>query len=326
MKNTFKQSVAVVGAGMAGLASADALQQMGYNVTVFEARDRLGGRVHTHHGLAPYPIELGAEFIHGHKAGTWSYLQRFKMKATDSLFAQDECFGVFKDGEMLRYPQTETLAGWEVIERLEKRWFLPKQDESLVTWLNMPIDSWVNHMITPDYGTDMKDLGIRGFKEASYRGQREGDFHLKEGYSRLAEHLSSTLDVKLSNVVQEINVTPVGVNLCFTSGVCHLFDAVVVTLPLAVLKAEDVIFNPPLPSKHLKAIESIGSASVNKVILAFQEACWSHDLEAFVTERDSQLWWRPGFLRQSETPIWTALIGGEQGKKLSSMTEKEVVD
>lgn len=37
--------VAIIGAGFSGLSCADVLMQNGANVTIFEARDRLGGRV-----------------------------------------------------------------------------------------------------------------------------------------------------------------------------------------------------------------------------------------------------------------------------------------
>ena len=58
--------VAVVGAGVAGLAAAGELRRDGLRVAVFEARDRIGGRVFTHRDeRVPVPIELGAEFIHG---------------------------------------------------------------------------------------------------------------------------------------------------------------------------------------------------------------------------------------------------------------------
>ena len=54
-----RERVIIVGAGAAGLAAAAALS--GYaDVTVLEARDRLGGRVHTNHTLGA-PIELGGE-------------------------------------------------------------------------------------------------------------------------------------------------------------------------------------------------------------------------------------------------------------------------
>ena len=58
--------VLVLGAGVAGLAAAERLAAAGRRVLLLEARDRVGGRIHT---LAdpetPHPIELGPEFVHG---------------------------------------------------------------------------------------------------------------------------------------------------------------------------------------------------------------------------------------------------------------------
>lgn len=55
--------VAVVGAGFAGLASAEALAGRGVEVTVFEARGRVGGRVHSRRLDGGAVVELGAEFV-----------------------------------------------------------------------------------------------------------------------------------------------------------------------------------------------------------------------------------------------------------------------
>jgi len=58
--------VLVLGAGVAGLAAAQELSQVGLRVIVLEARDRVGGRIFTQQVAGyPLPIELGAEFIHG---------------------------------------------------------------------------------------------------------------------------------------------------------------------------------------------------------------------------------------------------------------------
>src|SRR6187455_1862076 len=55
--------VAVVGAGLAGLSAADALQRAGCEVTVLEARDRVGGRVWSQQLPGGAVVEMGAEFI-----------------------------------------------------------------------------------------------------------------------------------------------------------------------------------------------------------------------------------------------------------------------
>src|SRR5688572_18411777 len=58
--------VIVLGAGVAGLIAARDIVAAGRSVTLIEARDRIGGRVHTlHDDQSPVPIERGAEFVHG---------------------------------------------------------------------------------------------------------------------------------------------------------------------------------------------------------------------------------------------------------------------
>ena len=49
----------VVGAGVAGLGAATKLRDQGAEVTILEARDRVGGRIHTNLSWGT-PIELGA--------------------------------------------------------------------------------------------------------------------------------------------------------------------------------------------------------------------------------------------------------------------------
>src|SRR6185369_5497955 len=58
------RSVIVIGAGAAGLAAAGALRARGVEVTVIEARDRIGGRVWTHRGLG-VPVDLGGSCLNG---------------------------------------------------------------------------------------------------------------------------------------------------------------------------------------------------------------------------------------------------------------------
>ena len=66
LRQTGSVRVIVIGAGFAGLACADRLVTLGHDVTVLEARDRVGGRVWSQELIAGHPetvVERGAEFV-----------------------------------------------------------------------------------------------------------------------------------------------------------------------------------------------------------------------------------------------------------------------
>lgn len=66
--------VAIVGGGFAGLAAAWYLQECGARTTVFEAAERIGGRVQTNRSFVPgKTVEVGAELI-GENHGMWGIL------------------------------------------------------------------------------------------------------------------------------------------------------------------------------------------------------------------------------------------------------------
>src|SRR6187549_3290503 len=74
------QTIFIIGAGAAGLAAGYHLSEKGYRVILFEARNRVGGRINTirEPGFSSH-IEAGAEFIHGKLATTLELLKKFNI-------------------------------------------------------------------------------------------------------------------------------------------------------------------------------------------------------------------------------------------------------
>jgi len=68
--------IIIVGAGASGLIAARELLRHGKKVIVLEARDRIGGRIHTVHENSYY-VEAGAEFIHGELPLTIGLLREY---------------------------------------------------------------------------------------------------------------------------------------------------------------------------------------------------------------------------------------------------------
>src|SRR5689334_12943747 len=79
-----ERTVVVIGAGLAGLCAAYELQGLKYHVHVYEARNRVGGRVESLKTFAAgKTAEAGGELI-GSNHPLWnSYRRHFNLKFTD---------------------------------------------------------------------------------------------------------------------------------------------------------------------------------------------------------------------------------------------------
>eukprot|EP00927_Polykrikos_kofoidii_P047627 TRINITY_DN41891_c0_g1_i1.p1 TRINITY_DN41891_c0_g1~~TRINITY_DN41891_c0_g1_i1.p1 ORF type:complete len:585 (-),score=80.10 TRINITY_DN41891_c0_g1_i1:176-1834(-) len=99
----------------------------------------------------------------------------------------------------------------------------------------------------------------------------------------LEEVRSGSLDLRLNEAVTRVKWTADAgvthaevVRLTTTAGCTYVAQRVVVALPLGVLKANEVVFVPPLPTTKLGAIERLGCASMTKVFLRYPRRFW-HD-------------------------------------------------
>ena len=107
--------VIVIGAGFSGLACGFELRQAGYDVTILEARPRLGGRVLSFSDLVPGKfVEGGGELI-GSNHGHWgAYAERFKLPFFDVTLDEDVEFPILLDGTRLSRIESDQL--WEDLE------------------------------------------------------------------------------------------------------------------------------------------------------------------------------------------------------------------
>src|SRR5690606_29782261 len=115
-----KADVIVLGAGMAGLSAAHALVDTDLDVLVLEARDRLGGRAHTDRHFAGFPVEFGAEFVHGARVKTWEWIERLGLRTMHWQKAEDSWVRL-ADGQRLTMTEARRLSrafdltrGWDL--------------------------------------------------------------------------------------------------------------------------------------------------------------------------------------------------------------------
>ncbi len=96
------------------------------------------------------------------------------------------------------------------------------------------------------------------------------------GYRSLVENVAAGLDIRLNSAVDRVAHDAHGVTLHTPAGAIS-GDAVVVTVPLSLLKSGRMLFDPPLGAAKQAAIARIGyggDAVLNKVFLRFPERFW----------------------------------------------------
>ncbi|NER78576.1 MAG: FAD-dependent oxidoreductase [Leptolyngbya sp. SIO1D8] len=324
----------VIGAGAAGLAAARTLQDANHAVLLLEARDRLGGRVHTNYDFATHPIECGAEYLHGENIVTWNWVRRYRL-ATLPVFDQYRHQFMYIHQRLLPFRHWSTIPGMEVldvmdgspIDELITRWVdAGKPDVSLAQFLAIhqvelspEVRRIVDHFLSGSYAANLDQLGVYGLAELTYAGDGDRYSRLKKGYSHLFERLAKGLDIRYATIVTRIHWSPPGIQIQTETDTTYTAQQVVITLPLALLQENAVEFSPQLPDTKLKAIQGIGAGHITKLILKFDQPFWSKPLESCLTTLDTQLWWRPGWRRNNEAPVLTAFTGATGAEKLGAL-------
>ena len=324
----------VIGAGAAGLAAARMLQDAGQSVLILEARDRIGGRIHTNYGFAPHPIECGAEYIQGENVVTWDWVRRCGL-ATLPAFDRDDRLFMYINRKLLSFSEWSTIPGIEFLDLTEDDQFYEllsdwvsagKPDVSLARFLSIhqivlspDVYRIVDNFLGDSYAANLDQLGVYGLLELTYEGDGDRNFRLKDGYSHLFEKFAAGLNIRYASPVTGVRWRSSGGTIHTETNMTYTAKQVVITLPLALLQENRVEFEPELPSAKLDAIQGLGAGHITKLILKFEQPFWPKKMEYCLTTLDTSTWWRPGWKRRNEAPILTAYTGASGADKLGAL-------
>ncbi|MCY0146220.1 FAD-dependent oxidoreductase [Hoeflea sp. G2-23] len=277
--------VIVIGAGVAGLTAARQLTDLGYEVLVLEAANRIGGRLQTDWSLDA-PFELGAGWIHGPKGNPVTEL--VSAAGGETFVTQDDSLLVISgDGNPLKD---------ELIERKEKQLAALYQridatfdtDQPLTSAITQlapkaladPVTAWMMSAYTEfDAGGPLESLSAYYFDEdAAFDG---ANVIVSNGYDRLLGPLAAGLDIRLGHPVDSVSYEKGDGATVRANGLDFEADFVVCTCPLGVLQTGGIRFDPPLPKKYRSAISRIGMGNVTKLALKFAIPFWPIETQYF---------------------------------------------
>lgn len=248
--------VIVVGSGFSGLGCARDLTDAGLRVTVLEGRDRVGGRTWTER-LDGIPAEMGASWIHGHQGNPLTTLLR-ETGGRSYSFDYDNVVG----GDENAVAELDTyLARAEDVEDPDTTPYsalLPRKMSPALSYA-------VNSVLVQEYGAEPEDLAVSADEEGT--AGEGSDFLLPDGYDRLLAHVRGSIPVRTGAVVTRIARDADRVAVTLDSGEILRADRCVVTVPIGVLKAGKITFEPALPTRKREAVEALGPGLLDKLWL-----------------------------------------------------------
>lgn len=332
----------VVGSGVAGLCAAKELVKGGLqSVVVLEADGRIGGRIKQDHDVLPWPIEAGAQFLHGAKRSlAKQILEEAGCTFTEHEWPDRYFFG--KERLWVRndeaHPDVDRVH--ELFQSVSERRF--ERDLSAEEWLkevgaNRNVVELARSCYSNDFACSLHQLGMLEVQqEAKHWEYGEEYLVLDRPLSALVDRLREGLDVRTAHQVSFIQYGASkekgGVAVRCTNGEVFVCEHVVVTVPITILQAGEIAFDPPLPSAKAEAIQRLKMSNALKVVMGFRTPFWPEDMfdavciDSFLPE----VWMLDGDRQDipPTSPIQTSVVGfvaGEEAEAISRMKESDAL-
>jgi monoamine oxidase len=275
-----KKLVLVVGAGIAGLAAAKQLKEAGFQVTVIESQEKVGGRLRTNRSLG-IPFDEGASWIHGIKGNPLVDLST--QSGATAIQTDDNSLVAYNVGGQKYSDTTYTKAEdnfYAILETLMKKGAKDVSFETVykANYPNLVNDKLYKFLVSAYLTFDTGDLD-----KLSSLYYNEGELYdddeklMTDGYDHIPNYLAKDLTILLNERVTKIDYSGSSAKVTTNNG-SYEADYVIVTVPLGVLKKNAITFMPTLPTQKQAAINKVGMNCVNKFIFTWDKTFWDDKL------------------------------------------------
>ena len=324
------KKITVIGAGISGLAAANLLKNRGGEVIVLEAKNHVGGRIHTDWSLGA-PFEFGAGWIHGPSAE--NPVRSLADKAGSTYFiTDDEAIEIYDvTGDEIDEDDSDEIEEiwYEVLEEMDADSegsilkILNEYDDEI--WEN-PNIRWIFSAYTEfEYGGSINDISAGLIHEMS--GYAGDDVIITSGYDKIIKILAQHLDIRINSPVRSVGYGYNDHVTVETKGETFTSDYVICSVPLGVLKNDSIIFSPNLPSDMRSSINKVGFGTVTKLAIKFTNQFWDSDVQYYGTVNEDTGRW-PLWLNYKTFSDENILMGfcfGDHALTADRMSDQELL-
>jgi monoamine oxidase len=331
--DTKSKHVIVIGAGAAGMYMAALLPEAGYHITILEAKNRYGGRIYSNEKILDYSIELGAEIVHGEDS---IHFQIAKQYGAELLDHEDYNNYLHLDDKLVsEISLMEDPSIKRCVDMFEEIWqFKGEKDMSFLDYVKeSKIDDRLVHVldckVAREWGTTMDKLsmyGMRAFEDNFDIGSM--NFFMK-GMSQL-----DLIKKRCNNIIDDIQLnTPVvkveyaeagGVKVHDIKGKVYSGDAVVVAVPITMLKKNYIKFVPELSKEKQEALDALELDYGLKIFTKFSTKLWAKDAGYIFLKGELSEFWVADYRGETGCSLVSTTVFGEGAKKIAAMSKEEL--
>ena len=323
--------IIVIGAGAAGLMVARELGRAGKKVTVLEARDRCGGRIDPLQAVEfGYPAEGGAEFVHGEAPVTRALLREAGLSlipiegsqrtVVEGKFSSEDSLEIHE--AMLHTALRELKDDVTVAEFLRRQFAGSEYDR---------LRRSIERMVEGYDAADPERASTLALRDEWMDEGRSTQVRVAGGYGGIINFLVGECDsqdagIHLGTAVEAIDSSGAGAIVRCANGDAHECDAVVLTVPLPLLK--DIAL-PSTEHERAAAAAHIGFGNVIKILMRFRTRWWLDerrdlaDLTFLLSEARIPVWWTQ---HPADLPVLTGWFGGPKTTAMAQLDEQELVE